>query len=237
MTRILAISAIIPMLLLSSSLAVSAQMPSMPDLSDMPDMSKMPKIPGMPSMPKMVSSGKYTNAKWGLEVMVPNGYSGMEMTMTDSLSLSLMKGSPMDASGDLNDLVTVSVSKIKPNTTPSNVPDKYKDACKTPQTSTTDINGRQFTVSTAECTEDGKKVIIKSYSASVDGTSYAAIGFGVNGGNPPAILDDVAKSMKIGKADLKDTKKEVKKEVKKTTKDTKKKTTKKTTSKDKKKTS
>jgi plastocyanin len=203
--KLLVFSSIFAALLLSSSVAASAQMPSnipsnIPgfDPSKMQGMPDISKIPGMPSMPKMGLAGKYTNAKWGLEVTIPKGYSGMEMSQGDSLSLMLTEGTGGSFGGDMSKAIIVSASKIKPNASPTDIPAEYKNKCKAPQLSSADINGKKFSVIVAECVIDGNNLVSKIYQVIVEGTNYAVIGMSSNG-VPSSTLDDVAKTLVINK--------------------------------------
>ena len=205
MKKLLVFSSIFAALLLSSSVAASAQMPSnipsnIPgfDPSKMQGMPDIAKMPGMPSMPKMGLAGKYTNAKWGLEVTIPKGYSGMEMSQGDSLSLMLTEGTGGSFGGDMSKAIIVSASKIKPNASPTDIPAEYKNKCKAPQLSSADINGKKFSVIVAECVIDGNKLVSKIYQVIVEGTNYAVIGMSSNG-VPSSTLDDVAKTLVINK--------------------------------------
>ena len=209
MNKVIQFSIVSALIAVSSLAVANAQMSGY----EMPDVSKMPGVPKMPSMPKMDITGNYNNAKWGLQFVIPKGYSGMEMAFGDSLSVMITKGTSQDMGSDMNSIVMVTATKPKKVTATGEIPEEYKNKCKAPQISSADINGNKFSVITAECTIEGKTGTSKIYTTTVGGTLYSAVGMSMSG-NASTTVDDIAKTIKIGKSETGAAKKEVKKDTK-----------------------
>ena len=188
--------AVILSVILVTSVSANAQMP-----------------PGMSGMPKM-TTGKYVNAKFGIEVTIPNGFQGMENVMDAGVIVSIMPSFDSMGSGGppVMDSMTVGVfdkAKMEAGTKNANIPDKYKDACKTKESSKKTINGLEFNVNITEC-DFGTKTWMKTYTVEKDGLTYSATLTSMSG-EPSAnvgTFDKMVESFKTSKSGSQNTAKD-----------------------------
>jgi hypothetical protein len=113
-------------------------------------------MPTMPSQPTQVS-GKYSNQDYGVDVTLPDGWSGMEMKLPGgSAMVTAMPGGMGAAQGTTpTTMATLTIipknsTKTSPSTIPENMPKDEK--CNPVSTSTKNINGVSFSESIIECT-------------------------------------------------------------------------------------
>ena len=113
-------------------------------------------MPAMPNQPSEVS-GKYSNPEFGVDVTLPNRWSGMEMKLPGgSAIVTAMPGGMQSASEKAPTtmmslaMTTKNTTKTPPSAIPDNIPKDEK--CNQISTSTKKINNVSFIESIIECT-------------------------------------------------------------------------------------
>ena len=190
--------AIILILFLSSTLAVSAQMP-----------------PGMQNPDMKQISGKYTNSKWAIEFVIPEGYAGLEMQQQDMLMVMISPDYTSDTQQyDVQHSMMVYAIKNVAGTAYSfeeyakNVekfatnPYYGQGDCKGGNSSTQEINGQKFVTFNVECTIPEGKWHMKWYATDVAGTTYMLVEYASGTGNVSIEkIDELVKTVKVGTSD------------------------------------
>ena len=139
-------------LVLISTLAVILAIPAVNSVSaqDYPT-----SIPNMPSMQQI--SGKYTNADTGLNIVLPTGWNGYEMTTVNGTLVTAMMP-PSDSSSMQSTYMMVAMidkSKVKtPPSTPPPANPNQKVECKQDSTTAVTINGMSGIQVIMSCTGD-----------------------------------------------------------------------------------
>lgn len=114
---------------------------------------QMPGIPGVPSMPKEVK-GKYVDSSTGVEVVFPEGWSGMEMKTDTGVTVMVMQGGMTDQQKDNMVVMMLNVMSKQPsvNTPPEMKPPTEKKVdCKLLSSKDTKVNNAPATEVVTEC--------------------------------------------------------------------------------------
>jgi hypothetical protein len=111
-------------------------------------------MPSMPSQPTQIS-GKYTNSNYGVDIAIPDGWSGMEMTSGSSTIVTAMPGGMESAqTGTPSTMMTIVMmtkdTTKPPPTQPQNMPQDEK--CGDPSITTKTVNGVNLLEGVVECT-------------------------------------------------------------------------------------
>lgn len=119
----------------------------------------------IPSMNEI--SGKYTDDKVGLEIVFPDGWSGITMGVPEGSMATVSPGGMTSMNDNSFTTMTLMVSeKIKADSPPRAFNDQGKSKCDTPSVNPTTVNGISATETIMSCTsEDGTVTKLKNISA------------------------------------------------------------------------
>jgi hypothetical protein len=160
--QILRLTSIVTGLLLVSAMVAMAGAPTLRAFAQ-----KQPAVPHVEQV-----SGKYVNSDAGLEIMLPDGWSGMASLYGNYASAIAAPGGIAGITQTPEAMMVVSIV-TKNSTAEKSLPDSAKQPptiqqgqkpdCKEPSVSQVTINGMRGDVVTVECTMEGKVWKIKNY--------------------------------------------------------------------------
>jgi predicted secreted protein with PEFG-CTERM motif len=156
----------------------------------------------MPSFEEI--SGKYTNDKVGVEIVFPDGWTGMTMGLPEGSMATVSPGGMTAMNENSFTAMTLMVSeKIKTDSPPKSFNDQGKSKCDTPSVNSITVDGVSANETTMSCAnEDGTVIKLKTITTETS-THWIVVSFMAAASdydNDIGKFDDSVKTLKIANA-------------------------------------